>query len=246
MENQINVRDQNVQQVGQNPVNQPVIQPEKPKTNYLLISGVVLACFIVFGFGGYYLGKQGLNNSAQSNLVPSYNSPTITENLPTPENSVQPTTAPDKTAGWDSYSNTSAGFSIEHPAGWRKVETENWVGFGPKEIGEDVLIGVSFYNKSEKTILQIKDEVGKQFSDRKQTDEVISFNGITATKVVTTTNQYTDWYSVTIIIDSENMLYAIGNGAQTDNARNEMLLKRTGKNYDMSFEDFYTSFRLIK
>jgi hypothetical protein len=109
-----------------------------------------------------------------------------------------------------------------------------------------VPIGVSFYNKSEKTISQIKDEVGKQFSDRKQTDETIVFNGLTATKVVTTTNQYPDWYSVTIIIDNGNMLYAIGNGAQTDKALNDMLLKRTGKNYNISFEDFYTSFRLTK
>jgi len=246
MENQTNVGNQNTQQIGQNPVSQPVATPEKQKTSYLMIAGIILVCFVIFGFGGYYLGRQTSNNSEQSGLPQSYSSPTTTASSPTPENSVQPPTAHNKTAGWDSYSNTSAGFSIKHPAGWRKVETENGVGFGPKEIGEDVLIGVSFYNKSEKTISQIKDEIGKQFSDRKQTDEALTFNGLTATKVVTTTNQYADWYSVTIIIDSENMLYAIGNGAQTNTALNEVLLKRTGKDYNMSFEDFYTSFRLTK
>jgi hypothetical protein len=245
MENQTNVGNKNTQQMGQNPVSQPVNSPEKPKTNWPLIGGIVLACFVVFGFGGYYLGRQSSNNTEPSDLPQSYSSPTATVSSPTPESSIQPTT-PNKTADWDSYSNTLAGFSIKHPAGWRKVETENWIGFGPKEIGEDVLMGVSFYNKSEKTISQIKDEVGKQFSDRKQTDEAITFNGIPATKVVTTANQYADWYSVTIIVESGNMLYAIGNGAQTDTALNEMLLKRTGKSYSMSFEDFYTSFRLTK
>lgn len=246
MENQINGGKQNTQQIEQNPVGLPLMAPEKPKTNYLLIGGMVLVCFVVFGFGGYYLGKQASNDSEKSGSPQSYDSPTAIVNSPTPGISVQPTTAPDKTVSWDTYSNTSAGFSIKHPKGWHKVETENWVGFGPKEMGEDILMGVSSYNKSEKSISQIKDEVGKQFSDRKQTDEAITFNGLTATKVVTATNQYPDWYSVTIIIDSEDMLYAIGNGAQTDKALNNMLLKRTGKNYDMSFEDFYTSFRPAK
>jgi hypothetical protein len=150
------------------------------------------------------------------------------------------------TSNWETYSNESAGFSIKHPVGWRKVETENWTGFGPQEIGEDVLWGVSFYNKSEKTIAQIKDDVGKQFDDRKQTEETITLDGLTAIKVVTTTNQFADWYSVVIIIDNGNMLYSIGNGAQTDTALNEMLAKRTGQDYDITFEDYYTSFKLVK
>jgi len=54
MENQINVGDQNTQQIGTNPVSKPVISPEKPKTNYLLIAGIVIACFVVFGIGGRY------------------------------------------------------------------------------------------------------------------------------------------------------------------------------------------------
>ena len=45
MQNQINMGDQNTQKVGQNPVKQPVIEPEKPKWNYMLIGAVILACF---------------------------------------------------------------------------------------------------------------------------------------------------------------------------------------------------------
>lgn len=78
MENQMNVGNQNAQQIGQNPVSQPVTSPEKPKINYLMIAGIVLVCFVIFGFGGYYLGKQS------SDLQPSNNinrlQPTPTEN----------------------------------------------------------------------------------------------------------------------------------------------------------------------
>jgi len=63
MENQINISDQNAQQVGQNLVSQPVQISEKPKVNYLVIGITILLCLIVFGFGGYYLGKKAINDS---------------------------------------------------------------------------------------------------------------------------------------------------------------------------------------
>jgi len=88
MENQINVGNQNTQQMGQNPVNQPVFTPEKPKTNYLLIGGIVLACFVIFGFGGYYLGKQ--SSTYKSNLNNTQNQLSQTA---TPESN-SPTTVP--------------------------------------------------------------------------------------------------------------------------------------------------------
>ena len=61
MENQMNVGNQNTQQIGQKSVSQPPITPEKPKINYLMVGGIVLACFVILGFGGYYLGKQSSN-----------------------------------------------------------------------------------------------------------------------------------------------------------------------------------------
>lgn len=48
MENQINVGSQNIQQIGQNPINQPPVTPvpEKPKVNHWMILTVVL--FLLF------------------------------------------------------------------------------------------------------------------------------------------------------------------------------------------------------
>src|SRR3989344_5033424 len=60
MESQMNVGDQNSQQIGQNPINQLTSDHEIIKVNYSLLGVVVLVCFVIFGFGGYYLGKQSL------------------------------------------------------------------------------------------------------------------------------------------------------------------------------------------
>lgn len=85
MENQMNVGNQNTQQIGQNPVSQPVMTSEKPKTNYLMIGGIVLACFLVFGFGGYFLGKQSTSSPiANGSIQPS---PTT---ISTPANTIAP------------------------------------------------------------------------------------------------------------------------------------------------------------
>lgn len=89
MENQMNVGNQNAQQIGQNPVNQPTIKPEKPKTNYLMIGVIVLACFVTFGFGGFYLGGQSsklqlTTNEKQNQISPSpslsVSNPEVNEN----------------------------------------------------------------------------------------------------------------------------------------------------------------------
>lgn len=114
MENQMNVANQNTQQIGQNPVNQPVMTSGKTKTNYLLIGGIVLACFVVFGFGGYYLGKRSNDLPLQQASNQSYQvTPTTTSQINTP--TVVPTTVTDPTVGWKTYQNGLWGFSLKYP-----------------------------------------------------------------------------------------------------------------------------------
>ena len=240
MENEI---QQNVPPVQPLPQTPPIISSSTNWSKILLFTMLGLVVVVVAVFIGIQIGKNQ-TPSQQPIVVQPTASPTQTAINPT----IQPTAVPtiNPTADWQLYSNTQANFSINYPKGWRKVESANWAGFGPQEIGEDVAWGVQFYNKSEKTTAQIKDDVGKQFPDHKQTEETIAFGGLTATKVITTTNQFADWYSVTIIIDNGSMLYAIGNSAQTDKVLNEMIAKRTGKNSNISFEDFYPSFKITK
>lgn len=143
---------------------------------------------------------------------------------------------------WQQYENSNARFSINYPGGWRLQELDNAVGFGPKEIGEDFIWGVQYFDSAGKNRQSIISDIGKQFSDRKTTEEFINVNGLPAVKVVTTTDQLKDWYSVVIILKSENKLYAIGNGALTDANLNSLLLERTGTMHKLKFEDFYNSF----
>lgn len=89
MQNQINMGDQNTQQNGQNTINQPTLESEKPKGNYMLIGVVILICFLVFGFGGYYLGKQSsepklITDEQNKQVIPS---PTSTITIPLTEES---------------------------------------------------------------------------------------------------------------------------------------------------------------
>jgi len=154
-----------------------------------------------------------------------------------------PTTKP-ATLDWEAYENSSVSFTIKHPAGWRSIGGSGYVGFGPQEIKEDVLLGITIYSKSKKTLQEIKDSFGEQFLDRVQNEENININGLKAIQVITTTSQISDWYSVNIIIENNDEFYVIGNGAQTDTALNAILLARTGKEYNITFEDFYSTFRL--
>ncbi len=116
MQNQINMGDRNTQQIGQNPNNQPVQVPEKPKINYKIIGGVILACLIIFGFGGYYLGKQYSGNKlvTESNL------------MPTPSST--PSQISDQTANWTGYDITTepllgyVDYTVKVPSSWKRIE----------------------------------------------------------------------------------------------------------------------------
>lgn len=88
MQNQINMDDQNGQQIGQAPISQPTQILGKPKINYFVISAVILACFLLFGFGGYYFGKQPSKTRSEE------------QNQPTPSPT---TTKIDSTTSWKSY-----------------------------------------------------------------------------------------------------------------------------------------------
>ena len=117
MENQMNVGNQNTQQIGQNPINQPLPAPEKSKVNYLVISGVVIACFIIFGIGGYYLGTQK-NNTPQNNQLPI---PSPTSSVTTETPSVTNPTS--ESVVTQNPSVTTKPISI--PSNWKKYTAED-------------------------------------------------------------------------------------------------------------------------
>ena len=65
MENQVNVGGQNTQQIEQNPINQPVQIPEKPKINYWTISIILLLAIILMGGVWFVLNTKSKISSNQ-------------------------------------------------------------------------------------------------------------------------------------------------------------------------------------
>lgn len=140
MENQINSEDHNTQQMSQNPVGQPVLTPEKPKTKYVQIGGIVLVCFVIFGFGGYYLGKRSNNPPVaiqSSNTLPLPISQTST---PTTSQNVTSTTSPIDT------SSSKDKATLVLMEGWR---TENIDNLSLKVPLSTIFTKVNCYNSYE-------------------------------------------------------------------------------------------------
>jgi|GEM_PF-6890461 len=122
MENQTNIGNQNTQQIGQNPVSQPVNSSEKTKTNYLLIGGIVLACFVVFGFGGYYLGKQ---SSSSSNILDNEQSQTNPTTTPKTNTQIPSPTTQQAEPSEPPSSSVKEKVSLVSTSGWRTENIDN-------------------------------------------------------------------------------------------------------------------------
>lgn len=105
MENQINVGNQNMQQMGQNEISQAGQMQEKPKINYLFLGAVIFVCFVVFGAGGYYLGSRGIFQNTQ----PVATSPTPAKTTETPS-----VTAPTN-SNLKTYKNAQYNFAFDYP-----------------------------------------------------------------------------------------------------------------------------------
>jgi len=149
----------------------------------------------------------------------------------------------DNTTNWKTYTDSKNGFSIRYPSTWRSASLgENGIGFGPKEIGEDVLWGINVYDKSVYPKEKIIDEAGKQFSDRKQNTNNIDINGIQTTRLITTTSSIPDWYLETIIIEYGSNFVTISNGAINDTKLQTLL----GVPKGTTFKDFYSTFKFTQ
>lgn len=108
MENQINMSNQNSQQIGQNPVSQPVINSDKLKANYFIIGVTILIGFIIYGFGGYYLGKKSSRITQSTSVI---------QNQPSSVPFSSPTIDP--TESWKTYTNSKYNYSFKYPSDYQ-------------------------------------------------------------------------------------------------------------------------------
>ena len=223
------------------PTSQLAVSAET-KTNSLgPIFFTLLVSALIFGFAGYYFGKIGpkspntvVDQSSTKSPTPSLK-PTLTPTVsPTVDQAVD-------YSAWQSYTNQRALYEVSYPNGWRVVSQDTGEGYGPEEVGEDILWSINVYEKSKYTLEQIVAEFGKQFSDRKQTQQKVVINDLPAVKYVTTTPSMPAWILETILIENNSVYLVISNGAIT----NEGLQKMNGVPEGTTFEKFYTSFHFV-
>lgn len=152
---------------------------------------------------------------------------------------------------WKTYENKEIGFNIQYPASMKAISENNnsflGVSFAklqsasPEE--ENPIWEINFNSvNNKKTLEEIKKEIGVQFSDKIQKEEVIVINNkINATKITTTTKESPTWYSEVIIIkDTYNNIYIIDNFGISDEVANRVL-----KSKNIKYESFYSSFKFI-
>ena len=92
MENQISVGDQNTQQIGKNPVSEPVQIPEKPRVNYWVITSVVFVVLLIVIALSWFLVRYKPNEKSyvqKQNMIntSSQITPTQTPGYPNKEKS---------------------------------------------------------------------------------------------------------------------------------------------------------------
>ncbi len=211
--------------------------------SYKIIAVVGIALVLLAGIGFYF----ALNPSAPFiGAIPVQESTSIPPSLPKLEY-ISPSATPqseEMPRDCGTYQSNYR-FEIQCPNDWEvfsefdsKNATVNGVpvvfraAFGPKGPEGDGYDGVFFvfvYNKSFAITEKIVKGMGQQFNDRQEKREHITINGSSATRVVITTPSIPYWYLEEVIIDSQNYIYQIHNGA----AKNDLFVK------------FYESFKLI-
>ncbi len=118
MENQPTTNSHETAPVNSAPINQSPI-PTQVKTNLLApILSTVLVCAVVFGLGGYYIGKQFSNNVQQP--VANQNQPTTTlptEVLPSPTDTPTPVSL-------TTYTSSFEKLSFKYPSDWKITQSQ--------------------------------------------------------------------------------------------------------------------------
>lgn len=207
MENQINVGDQNTQQIGQNPINQPPVisVPEKSKINFWIIPTILLFVVLVvailfyFNFGGI----------AKKLVVKEPISPTDTIII---SKSQKPTlkqlsvTAID--ADWSQLKNDKYHYQLNFPSTSKIAEDPDHV----RVIYEDLSTGKSpFLASIDISMIGLLNEPIEQTASRIAPSELFektTINGISAIKI-NYKNIYSEnpaiSYSAILIRNSQNL-----------------------------------------
>ena len=140
---------------------------------------------------------------------------------------------------WSTYSDENYNFIINYPEDWEFSEIElhyqdnsspYMIGLRPTTVVHDFQWGVNVYDKNYVDIQEVAGMGGTRFEDRIVKENELMVGGLPALRYIVTTESIPDWYSEQIVIEDEDYIYTIGNGAVEDDL----------------FTDFYNSFRIQK
>lgn len=135
------------------------------------------------------------------------------------------------------------GFSVGCPLwDYRVTFSPGSVYFGHEKIREDVLLVVSWYEKSEKSIDQIKKEAVSSSIESTQSEEKVLINGLEAIKVTTVKTKYPEYPVVRYIVDAGTRLYSIS--GETNDFLEKTINNRTQEGIELGPQDFAYSFKL--
>lgn len=141
--------------------NQPTVQPSAPiqtKTNLVVpILLTVLVCAIVFGFGGYSIGRQSVIEQQLTNGGQKNTSGVMPTASPTPALTTPTSTTVNALGNMKAYTNNTLGFSFQYPSdlfvyqGNPQTDSQYWSnkinGGAPLELGQDgIWLNMSFSN----------------------------------------------------------------------------------------------------
>lgn len=167
-------------QPEQAPPSTPPVPPEKKISKKLIIAATILiVLLLILGIGGYFL-----NLRYQASLIPPV----------TIDPSSTPTSTPDPTKNWKTYTDSTYGFSVQYPPTWIVNEYEDGVGFSSNpnnpQSNESFGDGVSMQfhaNPNNITTLDFVKTIRfkEDLPPWKNTEraKATTFNGLDATKV---------------------------------------------------------------
>lgn len=167
MENQVSPNIQNSSSVEQIPTTPQVLQTQS-KVNFLPIVVAILISGIVFGAGGYYLGKQAPTSSLYTNSDQAQTLPTTEPQVTIPIVSPSSTPKTVNIPGWKNYSVSLLNLAFQYPPNLvvatdinnstaLAADKEYWVAVD----GSDVLYLDTFLYKSSKNPTDWWDTEGK-------------------------------------------------------------------------------------
>ncbi|MDO8482708.1 MAG: hypothetical protein Q7S86_02730 [bacterium] len=137
-----------------------------------------------------------------------------------------------QTSNWKTYTSEKYGFELLYPVEWKTYipQVKNMVvvlgvkaGKGNGDIEGDVF--VTAYKKTEIYLDKKEDgslkspldtlieRIGNQFSDRKVIKEMLTINGIQATKITVTTPSLSGWKDEEFFIERGDTIFIFSNGA---------------------------------